>query len=275
MKVQEDTASLSSARSGLAWWRELLYCLAFYVAYSYVRNTLRLSTIGVEHAYHNAQRVISLERAVGLFHEEGIQQIFLAHHAFMRFWNIYYGTLHFIVPIVALIFLYRRHPDRYPLWRNTLACTTALALIGFTLFPLMPPRLLDSAGPFGPGPFGSGIHYGFTDSLAVFGGLWSFDSATMQRVSNQFAAMPSLHFAWALWCFLVLYRHLKSPIAKVAVALYPWLTLFAIIVTANHYWLDALGGAIALALGYVLGSALTRLNDRRRQGAVVSAGDHV
>ena len=77
--------------------------------------------------------------------------------------------------------------------------------------------------------------------------------------------MPSLHFAWSMWCFLVLYKHVKSPLAKVLVAAYPWLTLFAIMVTANHYWLDAVGGAVILAIGYLLGSALTRFNDRRRE----------
>jgi len=78
-----------------------------------------------------------------------------------------------------------------------------------------------------------------------------------------------------MWCFLVLYRSVKSPAAKVVVAAYPWLTLFAIMVTANHFWLDAVGGAVILAVGFVLGAALTRFNARRRDAAVVAAGGPV
>jgi membrane-associated phospholipid phosphatase len=126
----------------------------------------------------------------------------------------------------------------------------------------MPPRLLDSCAAYGGCAHPA---YGFVDSLQRFGGLWSFDSGAMQKVSNQFAAMPSLHFAWSMWCFLVLYKYVKSPVAKVLVALYPWLTLFAIMVTANHYWLDAVGGATILTVGYLLGRTLTRFHDRRRE----------
>lgn len=263
-------AQATRDRLGLRWWKEALYVLAFYAVYSFIRNKFGSASVGIEHAFNNAKAVIAVERAVGMFHEESLQDLFLHNRLFMQFWNVYYGTFHFIVTIFAMVFTYRRFPWRYQLWRNTLAFTTGLALIGFSLFPLMPPRLLDSCG-----IYGACSHYGFVDSLARFGGLWSFDSGAMQKVSNQFAAMPSLHFAWSMWCFLVLYRYVKSPVAKVLVAVYPWLTLFAIMVTANHYWLDAVGGALILSIGYVLGSALTRFNERRRTAAVVEAGGPV
>ena len=115
-------------------------------------------------------------------------------HTFIQFWDVFYGTAHFIVTIVAIVWLFRTHPERYPLWRNTLAFTTALALIGFTFFPLMPPRL---------------IGHGFVDSLDKIGGLWSFESGPVHKVSNQYAAMPSLHFAWSSWCALVFLPSLK------------------------------------------------------------------
>jgi membrane-associated phospholipid phosphatase len=108
----------------------------------------------------------------------------------------------------------------------------------------MPPRLLDDCG-----EFGACASYGYVDTLARYGGLWSFDSGAMEQISNQYAAMPSLHFAWSFWCFLVLYPRLRRPWAKALVAAYPWVTLFAIVVTANHFWLDAVGGAVALAGG--------------------------
>lgn len=263
--VAADARALRE-RLGLHWWREMLYVLAFYFVYSFIRNRFGSAAVGIEHAFHNARTVVSIERAVGLFHEEGIQDLFIGNRRFMQFWNIYYGTFHFVVTLFAMVWTYRRFPSRYQLWRNTLAFTTGLALVGFSLFPLMPPRLLDSCG-----PYGACAHYGFVDSLARYGGLWSFDSGAMQKVSNQFAAMPSLHFAWSMWCFLVLYREVKSPIAKVLVAAYPWLTLFAIMVTANHYWLDAVGGAVILTVGYLLGSALTHFNERRHDERVAAS----
>jgi membrane-associated phospholipid phosphatase len=105
----------------------------------------------------------------------------------------------------------------------------------------MPPRLLPAS-------------YGFVDTLRTYGGLWSFDSGAMQKVSNQYAAMPSLHFAWSLWCTLVFLPAARRPWLRVVVLGYPVLTLFAIVVTANHYWLDAAGGALALGIGVLVGT---------------------
>ncbi len=94
----------------------------------------------------------------------------------------------------------------------------------------------------------------YVDTLAIHGGWWSFNSDAVDTVSNQYAAMPSLHFAWALWSYLVLAPRLQSRWARVFIALYPGLTLFAITVTGNHYWLDAVGGALALVGGYFGGN---------------------
>jgi len=268
------SAAPASARYGLKWWREVLYVLAFYLVYSWIRNRFGSAAVSPDRAFDNARRVIDVEKMLGLFHEETIQHWFVSadlptHPAalhfgfpgarfFIQFWNVFYGTFHFIVTGGALIWLYRRFPSDYRKWRNVLAITTGLALLGFSLYPLMPPRLLADCG-----QFGACAHYSFVDSLAHVGSLWSFDSGTMQRVSNQYAAMPSLHFAWAGWCFFVLYPRLENKAAKALVATYPWLTLFAIIVTANHYWLDAAGGALLLTVGYLAGSAATRVFDRR------------
>jgi hypothetical protein len=255
----------------LRWWFEVLFVLAFYMVYTSIRNGLSAGPETNEIALANANRIIDLEQLIGLFQEQRIQDVFLPYTHFIRFWNVFYGTLHFAVTIFAMVWTYRRYPRRYPLWRNTLAATTGLALAGFVLFPLMPPRLLDDLG-----PFGGGQSYGFVDTLAQVGGLWSFDSGTMAEISNQFAAMPSLHFAWSLWCFFVLYRYLPWRWARIAIALYPWLTLFAIIVTGNHYWLDAVGGAAALGLGYLIARPVTLRLERwreRRNGRPDATGD--
>ena len=71
-------------------------------------------------------------------------------------------------------------------------------------------------------------------------------------MSNQYAAMPSLHFGWSSWCALVLVSTVKQPVLRALAAAYPFLTLFAIVVTGNHWWLDAAGGALILAVGYLI-----------------------
>lgn len=247
------TVRLERPRVGprLAWWREIVYVLAFYIVYSAVRN-MGVAPGSVEEAFANARTIIDLERLAGLYHEQDIQQLFLRQRWFIRACNIYYGSLHFVVTAGALVWCFRRMPQRYPLWRNTLAFTTGLALVGFAFFPLMPPRLLPPS-------------YGYVDTLAEIGGLWSFDSGPVQSISNQYAAMPSLHFAWSLWSTLVLWPvAVGRRWAKALLGAYPPVTLFAIVVTANHFWLDALGGAAALGAGYLLARAVLARRDAWR-----------
>jgi hypothetical protein len=223
--------------TALRWWREVLYVLAFYAVYTAVRNTQGSAVVSARHAFNNAKHVIRWEEWLHVYNEEAVQQAFLGARGFIRFWNVYYGTAHFVVTAAALIWLFRRRPARYALWRNTLAWTTALALIGFALYPLMPPRLLPPS-------------YGFVDTLKDIGGLWSFDSGAMAKVSNQYAAMPSLHCGWALWVSFVVWPVARAAWARLLVVLYPLVTVFCIVVTANHYYLDAVGGLIVFSAGY-------------------------
>ena len=250
----------TSSHPHLRWWVEITLVLFFYGIYSAVRNQFGSATVSPQRALQNATEIIDIERAFGLFQEQHLQSLFLGWDWFMRAWNIFYGTFHFVVTIFAMVWLYRRHPRRYTQYRNVLASTTGLALVGFSLFPLMPPRLLDDC----TSVYGGCDPHGFVDSLSRYGGLWSFDSGAMQSVSNQYAAMPSLHFGWASWCCLALYPLIHSRVARVALVLYPWATFFAIIVTANHYWLDAAGGAFALAAGYVFSGLGSRIENRLR-----------
>ncbi len=238
------------------WWVELGLVLAFYLVYSAVRNRFgsALGEAARLDALRNAERVIDVERALGLFHEEAVQALFEGWGLFLWFWNVFYGLFHFAVTIGVMVWLFRRHPRRYLRWRSTLAATTGLALVGFALFPLMPPRLLTDCGRYGA----CLTRYDFVDTLVVHGGLWSFDSGTMQSISNQYAAMPSLHIAWATWCTLALWPVVQRR-GRVLAALYPLGTLFAIVVTANHYWIDAVGGLVVLALGMAAGRPLTRV----------------
>ena len=223
----------------LRWWKEALYIGAFYAIYTGIRNTQGSERVGVVHAFNNARRIIRLERWMGLYHEESIQDFFLRFRWVVRASNIYYGSLHFIVTIGALVWCYRAMPGRYPRIRNTLMWTTGLALIGFFFFPLMPPRLMPP-------------EYGFMDTLAEIGGLWSFRDSAMQQISNQYAAMPSLHIGWSLWCVVAFWPLARRGIARLLVICYPLVTLFVIVVTGNHWWFDGMGGLLVLMVGYRL-----------------------
>jgi PAP2 superfamily len=238
-----------------AWWREVLFVVVFYAGYTVIRDIRGSRPVSKIQAFTNADRLIDIERFLGIFVEQHIQHPFLSYRAFLSFWDVFYGSAHFVVTAAALVWLFHRRPERYPLWRNTLAATTALALIGFAFFPLMPPRLLPE-------------HYHFVDTLKTIGGLWSFDSGEMVRVSNQYAAMPSLHFAWSSWSALVLGPAIKPRWGKVLMYAYPVVTLFCIVVTANHYILDAAGGALVLGAGFLIGRVVTRVTETRRTAAV-------
>ena len=258
----------------LFWWKEALIAVVFYAVYSWTRNQFgsnRISADGIpDHAFNNARRVIRFERLVGLFHEESIQDWFLLGPRWLiQTANVFYGTAHFAVTLGVFLLLFLKRKDVFPQWRNTLAVMTALAIAGFVLFPLMPPRLLDvPCSDFGGECIGSGLRpeggtFGFVDTLAIYGGPWSFDSEGMANISNQYAAMPSLHIGWATWSAIALWPLLHRWWLRAAVLAYPLLTLLIIIVTGNHYWIDAVGGLVIFAVGAIVGWGIHRWNQDR------------
>jgi hypothetical protein len=275
----------------LRWWRELIYCALVYFAYSGVRNTFGSSEGGfadAEPAFNHAKAMIRIEEWLGLYIEPDLQQWYLdlPSDGFIRVWNVFYGLGHFLVTGFALVWLFRRDKPRYPLWRNTLAFTTLLALVGYASFSLMPPRLMDDPGEFGgcqvyapeaaaAAPEGAleaeGCdRFGYVDTVAKYGGWLSFGSEGMKAVSNQYAAMPSMHVGWSLWAAIVLVPLLRSRWAKALAIAHPVVTLFGIMVTANHYWIDGVGGALCLGAGFLVATAVTTSMRRRRQMDAVS-----
>ena len=144
----------------LYWWAEVGFVLAYYLIYSAIRNH---NVADASLAFQHARSLIDLQQRIGLYHEATIQAWALHARPLIIAANYFYGSLHFVVTIGVGVYLYRRWTDEYPLWRNTLAIATATALIGFTLWPLMPPRLL-------PGSFG------FVDTMLRYPTFWSFDS---------------------------------------------------------------------------------------------------
>jgi hypothetical protein len=243
----------------LHWWAEVAAIVAFYLVYSGIRNANEGSPSA---AYRHAIQVVDLERTLGMYHEQGLQSWTQQHfRPLIIFCNYFYGSLHFIVTVAVLVLLYRRFSDDYPLWRNALAVMTGLALIGFITYPLMPPRLLD------PHVLAAGINhapYGFEDTLAKDPAFWSFNSGGVNKISNQFAAMPSLHIGWSTWCAWAGAPHVRRWWVKVLLHAYPWVTLTAIVLTGNHYVLDAVAGIFIFVVGYVASRLFTRAGRRPR-----------
>ena len=236
--------------------------LGFYYVYQTIRSLADVG--GVKNRAHgNAHWLVSAEKSMFLFHEQSIQQAFLGATWFIKAMNVYYGTLHFVITAGLLIWLYAKRHGAYHRLRNLLGATTGLALIGYWAFPLAPPRLyLQCDGDIPAlGPEGGLVKPDcFVDTLDKIGGLWNYQSSAAKAIANAYAAMPSLHFGWALWCAIVIWQEVGGRKGRVLAVLYPALTLFAIVVTANHYFLDAVGGAIILAGGL----AIVRWSDRRR-----------
>lgn len=261
------TSVPSSSSSRFGWLRETAIVIGFYYVYQTIRSLADHGGV-TNRAYGNARRLVDLERSMKVFHEQAIQQAFLGARWFIKTMNIYYGTLHFAITVGLLIWLYMRRHDSYRAMRNLLGLTTSLALIGYWAFPLAPPRLYkcNHSIPV-PGPDGYTIGKCFVDTLAKVGGLWSYHSPVAKAVANQYAAMPSLHFAWAVWCAVVIYRYSRHQGVRVLGLLYPSLTLMSIVVTANHYFLDAAGGAVIIGFA----EWLIRMHERRRSQRLLRA----
>jgi hypothetical protein len=214
------------------WWQEIAFLGICYWLYALVRNAVPDHQVA---AGHRALDLLSVERGMHIDVEHGLN-VFVTRTDWLAYvCNYYYATLHFAVTIAVLVWLYRRHPLRYRSIRSVLFATNLVALVGFYFYALAPPRLL--AG------------HGYTDTIVAFHTWGSWGSADVDAASNQYAAMPSLHIGWALWCAVAIWALAERRWVRWLGVLYPLLTLFVIVGTANHFVLDAAGGLLALVLG--------------------------
>jgi PAP2 superfamily len=219
---------------------EIFLVLAAYWVYGLVRNAVPTHETA---ALHRALRLLAFERTLGLDVELPLNSFVAGVRWLAVASNYYYATLHFVVTIVTLIWLYRRHPTRYRAARCVLYTTNTLALLGFYFLPLAPPRFLHGAG--------------FVDTIVVFHTWGSWASGDIAAASNQYAAMPSLHIAWSLWCGVTIAMLARRVWVRLLGACYPLATCFVIVATANHFVLDAVGGAAVLACAYAVQYRLT------------------
>ena len=196
--------------------------------YSLVRG---LTDDRVDLAFTNAERLISLERGLGVFVEPWLQGwatasdvvVNLANAVYILYWPIIVGTL---------VWLLARRPAAYRFYRNALLASGAFSLGVFALYPLAPPRFLPE--------------YGFIDTIAAHSdGYREFNASALV---NEYAAMPSLHFGWVLLAGIAIYRLVEHRLARAIAVALPVLMLSAIVLTGNHYLMDAVvGGTVVLA----------------------------
>ncbi|GHH74587.1 inositol phosphorylceramide synthase [Streptomyces sulfonofaciens] len=216
-------------------WFEVLLIAASYWVYSMIRSVVPEQR---GQAMRNADWLWELERRLGIAVESAVNKGVDSVNWLIVGMNYYYATLHFVVTIGVLAWLYRRHPGRYSATRLVLLVTTGSALVGYYLYPLAPPRLISRSM--------------FVDTVVTHRTWGSLGSDSLKDVSNQYAAMPSMHVGWALWCGLTVFALSKVPWVRVLALVYPAITVVVIVATANHFWLDAVGGIICLACGYLV-----------------------
>lgn len=195
-------------------------------------------------ALAHAREVGSWERVAHLRWEEPLQQAFLRAPELVRALNVFYLAGHFVLTGVFFCWLYRRSRSGFRTFRNGFFAATALALAVHWAFPTAPPRL---AG------------MGLVDTLRRLSGI-DIGSPASSAFSNPVAAVPSLHVGWALGLGLglVLYSRLRAW--KVVGVLYPFVVALTVVVTGNHFVLDAIAGMAVMAAGL----SAAKIRDKRR-----------
>jgi hypothetical protein len=202
-------------------------------------------------ALGHAVSLVDIERFSGLFFEHRVQDLALGFTPIVIAANWWYGVMHFAVTAAVFVWLFRRHRVDYPRWRNTFAISSVLTLGIQALWPATPPRLLDGAA--------RTPHY--VDALSTFSSPWSFSSTG--GVANQYAAMPSMHIVWAVIVACVIIPRTSRRWVRVCAAVYPVITTLAIMITGNHYIIDAIGAVAIVAVGYGLARAVERWRSTR------------
>ncbi|MHC5906612.1 phosphatase PAP2 family protein [Streptomyces sp. S6] len=243
-----ETPGTQEAPPGrLRWWAELPLILLVYACYSAGRLLARGDvTTAVDHGL----AILRIEKALHINAEHPLNRLFTREAWLGVPADFWYASLHYVVTPAILIWLFRSHAVRYRAARTWLMTSTFIGLIGFTLMPTCPPRLLDAS-------------HGFVDTMAQYSsyGWWGGEASAprgLGGMTNQYAAMPSLHVGWALWCGVMLWRFGGTRWAKAAGVAYPLITTIVVMGTANHYFLDAVAGAAVMGVGLLLAPYVMR-----------------
>ncbi|MEU0965135.1 bifunctional glycosyltransferase 87/phosphatase PAP2 family protein [Streptomyces sp. NPDC005917] len=241
---------------------ELVAIRLVYFAYQQIRLAAAGDgdgTSGRARAEHHGHQILGIERFLHLDIEHWVNRTVYGTGLLRDFFDFYYESFHFVVPLTVLAVLCVRRPVDYRWARTALGFATAFALIGFWLYPLAPPRLMPGLG-----------------VIDTVHGPQDFDQpdyGTLTQLTNQYAAMPSLHFGWSLWCGIVIAVVAPKRWMKALGLLHPLFTVSAIIATGNHWVLDAVGGAAVIGAGFGVGYLLQGPRARTVRTAAVSEQD--
>ncbi|MGI9020913.1 MAG: phosphatase PAP2 family protein [Solirubrobacterales bacterium] len=232
-----------AARLPRGWGDLVLQIVLFLVVYQGYQVVRGFVDGKAELALANAHRIVDLERSLGTFFEPGFQQALLDQRWLIDLSNWAYFNTHFVVTAGFLTWLYLCRNDHFYFVRNMFMVAMVLALVGYAAFPTAPPRMLPELG--------------FTDTIATFTGIEQ-DRSGASFLVNPYAAVPSMHIAFSLMLAAPAVALVSSATARAAWSAYPLLVFFVIVATANHYWLDAAGGAAVACTAALAAHQLAR-----------------
>jgi PAP2 superfamily len=210
----------------------ILFCGAYWL-YRLVRG---LVDGRAAEAFENARQVIDIERDLGTFFEPSVHAWASGSQVLIDASSWMYLNSHFAVTTVTLAWIYLRRNERFYFVRNMFLVAMALALVGYVALPTAPPRLMPE--------------WGFSDSVEAFTGVDS-DAGSANVLVNPFAAIPSMHVAFALMIGLTMAQLVRRQWARMLWFAYAPVVTFVVIATANHWWLDAFLGAVVAAAAAV------------------------
>jgi len=203
--------------------------LSIFVAADLLYETVRgIAESNQAVPFQNARSIMSTERTLHFFVEQSIQSWAMGHRLLIDFANFMYVNSHFVITTSALVWLYLRHNDRFYFVRNMFVVAMGLALVGYLLLPTAPPRFFPELG--------------FVDTIAYYVNV-KHDSGLVTLFFNPYAAVPSMHVAFSLMISVPAMLIVRRKLAKVLWSLYPLVVAFVVVVTGNHWVMDALAGA--------------------------------
>jgi hypothetical protein len=220
--------------------RQIALFAAAYYGYSFVRGAVVGKTAD---AFANGRTLIDLERTLHLFVEPAVQAWANGKSWLIDLASWTYLNSHFAITLGVLVFIYLFHNSSFYFVRNMFLVAMGLALLCYVLYPTAPPRFF--------------TEWGFTDSVAELTGIPQ-DSMTVNALFNPYAAVPSMHVAFAVMIGWPAARLVRRRAFKIAWALYPLLVTWVVVVTGNHFWMDALLGVLVATVSAYVAQALAR-----------------
>ncbi len=242
MSTLSFVRQLLARRDGIA---QLVVVLGAVAAYEAARLAMEPNW---SQAFANANRIESIEKVLGFAWEQSLQQAFLALPTLVAALNLFYFIGHFLITAIFFFWLYHRSRDGFRSFRDGFLAATAIAVVIHWLYPTAPPRL-------------AGV--GLEDTLLELSGI-DIGSPHSSALSNPVAAVPSLHAAYALGVGLGVMRYARSHLVRVAGLIYPPLVVLTIVVTGNHFVLDAIAGMVVLGVGFGLARVIRPRRDREK-----------